>query len=163
MSVLDSLGSLFDSIGEFMPAVSAGAQLFGGFQANKRYQQQAVDISGIGEREAQQTLIAGQVDARNLVREGRKTIGMAEARAGAGGLQMRGSVLDSVASSYANLKIDEMNTLYNANRQAALQRERARATSRATSDQGRGELTRSLGSAAMTLAQSGLFSSKEGI
>lgn len=160
--MFDFLGNIFGS-GDTLRVIAAGMQLVGGVAGQRRHAQQAQQVTDIGEREARQTLIAGQLDAQRIVLEGRRTVGMAIARSGAAGLQLRGSVLDSISSSYAAIEMDRLNTLYNAQREAALTRERARASARATRAEGTATLTRSLGSAAMTLAQSGLFSDQEGI
>jgi hypothetical protein len=133
----------------------------GGISGQKRQAVHAQELAAIGEREAQQTILAGQFEAQRIVLEGKKQVGVAIARSGAAGLQLRGSVLDSIASSYANIEMDRLNTIYNSQREAQLIRERARAQSQATKAEGRATLTRSLGGAAMTLAQSGLFSSQD--
>jgi len=161
--MLSAIGSLFAGSGSTLSLVSAGLDLLGGFADNQSYKKSASQTLAIADREARQSLLAGQLDAERIVAAGRRDIGTAIARSGASGLQMRGSVMDLIASSYANLEMDRLNTLYNAQRDADLIRERARSQASQYKAAGKTSLTRSLGSSAMTLAKSGLFSSTEGI
>lgn len=163
MGIFDSIGSILEGFGEFLPVVSAGAQLLGGASSRQNAMNNAADIARIGEREARQTLIAGSINANQIALEGQKVAGLAQARVGASGFQLRGSTLDLVASNYANAEINRLNTLYNARREADLVRERARATATVTRAEGNVSLTRSIGGAAATLAGSGIFSKTEGI
>lgn len=161
--MFNSIGNLFQSMSSSLPFISAGAQLLGGVGAQQRTSRSAADVLAIGDREAKQTLIAGQLESQQIATRGRAEIGMAVARSGAAGLQLRGSVLDSIANSYANLEMDRLNTIYNSQRDASLLREQARARARSVRGEGRASLTRSIGNAALTLANSGAFGSEEGI
>lgn len=163
MSIFNGLGSILEGFGEILPVVSAGAQVFGGVAARRNAFVNAADISRIGEREAQQTLIAGKINSDQIALEGKRVAALAQARVGSSGFQLRGSTLDIVAQNYANVEINRLNTLYNSRREAALLKERAQATAKATSAEGTVSLTRSLGAAALTLSGSGLFANTEGI
>lgn len=163
MSLFDGLGSLLEGFGEFLPLVSAGAQVVGGVSARQTSREQAKDIQRLASREAQRTIAAGQIEAEQIRKQGLRTVGLARARVAGSGFQLRGSTLDVIAQSYANIEIDRLNTIYNSRRDAALMKERAAYGAKATRDEGTASLTRGLGGAATTLAASGLFSSKEGI
>lgn len=158
-----AIGSFLGGMGNALPVASAALDIMSGISSRRSHSQAASSALAIGDREARQSLLAGQIEAERVVRQGERDVGRAIALSGAAGLQMRGSVLDLIANSYANIEMDRLNTLYNAQRDADLIRERSRAQARQTQAQGRANLTRSLGSAAMTIAGSGLFSSQEGI
>jgi hypothetical protein len=168
--MFERIGSFFGGVSSFLgglsgllPVVSAGAQFLAGREAQKSSVADASEMIRIAEREANESLIAGHIEAKRLVASGRKEIGMAIARSGAAGLQLRGSVLDSISNSYANLKMDELNTRYNAYRDASLLVEKANATARVMVAEGKATLTRSVGNAATTIANSDIFSSSGGI
>lgn len=158
-NLFSSIGSLFS--GDTLRVMSAGMNLIGGVSGSSSASSHARMISAIGDREALQTLRAAELDAERLVRDGQRTIGFTQARAGAGNLQMRGSIMDIVANSYGELEMDRLITLYNAKREASLIQERAKANAKATRAEGRSKLTRSIGSAALELAGSGLFTKQE--
>jgi hypothetical protein len=163
MAFFDSIGSILEGVGEFLPVIGAGAQVLGGASSFMNSREQAKDMIRLASRESQRTIISGQIEAQQIQAQGFKTVGVARARVGASGFQLRGSTLDVIAQSYANIEIDRMNTIYNSRRDAALIKERAQYGAKATKQEGTASLTRGIGSAAMTLAGSGLFSSKEGI
>lgn len=163
MSLFDSFGSILEGVGEFLPIISAGSQLLGGASGMRSSREQAQDMTRLAAREAQRTIAAGQIEAQQIQTQGLRTVGMAKARAGSSGFQLRGSTLDVVAQSYANIEMDRLNTIYNSRREAALIQERAKYGAKATRDEGTASLTRGIGAAALTLSGSGIFSSKEGI
>jgi hypothetical protein len=163
MSFFNTIGSLLEGVGEFLPMISAGSQLIGGGAAYSNAREQSKDMTRLASREAQRTIASGQIEAQQIQSQGFRTVGIARARVGASGFQLRGSTLDVIANSYANIEIDRLNTIYNSRREAALINERASYAAKATRQDGTASLTRGIGAAALTLSGSGLFSSKEGI
>lgn len=163
MSIFNGIGSILESVGEFLPVVSAGAQVLGGASAFKTSREESKDMIRLASRESQRTIAAGQVEAQQIQTQGLRTVAIARARVGGSGFQLRGSTLDVIAQSYANIEMDRLNTIYNSRRDAALIQERAQYGAKAVRNEGTASLTRGLGAAAQTLSSSGIFSSKEGI
>lgn len=136
----------------------AGATLFGGFSANKRLNQQANQLLGIAEREVEYEMAAAGIEIDRIRRTGVRQIGEMSASIGASGFQMRGTSLDVIAESVMELEMDKIITQFNAERQAFMIREEAGFRAKSMRADGRSGLVRSVGSAAMQLAGSGLFS-----
>lgn len=146
------LSTVGNAIGTVAPIISAGASLFAGNEAKKTSYASADDILRIAERESQETLVAGYIQSKQIQSAGKKEIGMAVARAGASGLQIRGSILDKIGNSYAELEMDRLNTLYSAYRESELLMERARADAASLKSEGKATLTRSITSSVGSLA-----------
>lgn len=163
MSFFDGIGSILEGVGEFLPMISAGSQLLGGASRFKNSREESKDMMRLASREAQRTIASGQVEAQQIQTQGLRTVAVARARVGGSGFQLRGSTLDVIAQSYANVEMDRLNTIYNSRREAALMQERAKYGAKAVRSEGTASLTRGIGAAALTLSSSGIFSSKEGI
>lgn len=163
MSIFDAMGSILEGVGEYLPMISAGSQVLGGFSSFRNSRSESADMLRLSARESQRTIDAGALDAKQMQTQGLRTVAMARARVGGSGFQLRGSTLDVIAQSYANVEMDRMNTILNSRREAALMQERAQYGAKATRNEGTASLTRGIGAAALTLSNSGIFSSKEGI
>lgn len=163
MAFFDAVGSILEGVGEFLPIISAGSQLLGGAEGRRYANEQARDTTRLAAREAQRTIASGQVEAQQIQSSGLRTVAVAKARVGGSGFQLRGSTLDVIVQSYENIEMDRLNTLYNSRREAALIKERGAYSAKALRDEGSASLTRGVGAAALTLSNSGLFSSKDGI